>query len=98
MGDEANHQHCMHKFIDLANELQSEGFNVQLITAALMAASGIYATYSVAGNDGALNPSGVDKVVDRYRLNLEHIQEAKKQEATKKQEAMEAAKAEERKL
>ena len=98
MGDEANHQHCTHKFIDLANELKSEGFDIKLISAALMSASGIYATYTAAGNDGALNPSGVDKVVELYRVNLEHIQSAKKNEVTRKQEAMEAARAEERKL
>ena len=98
MGDEANHQHCTHKFIDLANELKGEGFNIQLISAALMSASGIYATYSAAGNDGALNPTGVDKVVELYRINLEHIQQLKKDEVLKKQEAMQAAKTEERKL
>ena len=45
-----------------------------------MAASGIYATYSVAGNAGALEPTGVDKVVAMYRHNLEHIQKRKKEE------------------
>ena len=45
-----------------------------------MSASGVYATYTAAGNKGALNPSGVDKVVEVYRRNLEHVQEAKKAE------------------
>jgi hypothetical protein len=94
VGDRDNHNHCTHKFIDLANELKGEGFDAKLISAALMSASGIYATYSVAGNDGALNPSGVDKVVDTYRRNLEHIQKLKKDEALGKQEAMKAAGAE----
>jgi hypothetical protein len=76
--DRASHTHCTHKFIGLANELKDEGYDIQLISAALMSASGIYATYASAGNEGGLQPSGVDKVVMMYRRNLEHIQEAKK--------------------
>jgi hypothetical protein len=82
MSDQQNHQYCTEKFIDLANELKDEGMSVQLVSAALMAASGIYATYTAAGNTGALEPSGVDKVVNLYRKNLEFIQDRKKQELT----------------
>ncbi len=80
MTDRASHDHCTNKFIELANELRQEGFDPQLVSAALMAASGIYVTYVTAGNDGGLQPSGVDKVVMMYRRNLEHIQERKKAE------------------
>ena len=80
MNDRESHNKCTHKFIDLANELRAEGHNEQLVSAALMAASGIYATYISAGNDGGLQPSGVDKVVMMYRRNLEYIQERKKEE------------------
>lgn len=80
MSDRESHQHCTEKFIELANQLKDEGMDVQLVSAALMSASGIYATFSVAGNTGALNESGVDKVVAAYRRNLEHIQERKKVE------------------
>ena len=80
MTDQASHDHCTHKFIDLANEMKDEGHDPQLVSAALMAASGIYATYVTAGNTGGLQPSGVDKVVMMYRRNLEHIQERKKAE------------------
>lgn len=80
MGDKENHNHCTHKFIDLANELKEQGQDPQLVSAALMAASGIYATYVTAGNTGGLEPSGVDKVVMMYRRNLEHIQDRKKAE------------------
>jgi hypothetical protein len=78
MTDRASHQHCTHKFIELANSLKDEGYEPHLISAALMAASGVYATYVSAGNEGGLQPSGVDKVVMMYRRNLEHIQELKK--------------------
>ena len=80
MSDREKHDHCTHKFIDLANELKDQGYDTQLISAALMAASGVYATYITAGNTGGLQPSGVDKVVMMYRRNLEHIQERKKAE------------------
>lgn len=78
MGDRESHNHCTHKFIELANELKDKGYEPQLISAALMAASGVYATFVTAGNEGGLQPSGVDKVVMMYRRNLEHIQERKK--------------------
>jgi len=78
--DRASHNHCTHKFIELANAMKDEGYDPQLISAAMMSASGVYATFVSAGNDGGLQPSGVDKVVMMYRRNLEHIQELKKAE------------------
>ena len=80
MGDRENHQQCTTKFIDLANKLKDAGHDTQLVSAALMSASGIYATYTAAGNSGALETSGVDKVTNMYRRNLEHIQARKKEE------------------
>lgn len=80
MSDKDNHNQCTHKFIDLANELKEQGQDPNLISAALMSASGIYATYTTAGNKGGLEPSGIDKVVMTYRRSLEHIQERKKAE------------------
>ena len=80
MGDRESHNHCTQKFIELANEMKDEGYDTKLVSAALMSASGIYATYVSAGNEGGLQPSGVDKVVMMFRRNLEHIQEIKKTE------------------
>jgi len=74
------HETCTHRFIELANEMQKEQIGQELISAALMAASGIYTTYTIAGNSGGLNPSGIDKVVQTYRNNLEHIQARKREE------------------
>jgi hypothetical protein len=75
-----NHNICTTRFIKLANELKDLGYDPQLVSAALMAASGIYATFITAGNKGGLQPSGVDKVVMMFRRNLEHIQERKREE------------------
>lgn len=80
MNDQERHQQCTQRFIDLANEMKDEEIDIRLISAALMSASGIYATYTAAGNAGALEPTGVDKVVAVYRQTLEHIQQRKKDE------------------
>jgi len=80
VSDDQTQQHddCMQRFIDLANAMKDEGVPVNVVSWALMTASGTYATYSVVGNDGGLNPSGVDKVVDAYKQNLTNIQALRK--------------------
>jgi hypothetical protein len=89
LSDNEKHQRCTEKFIDLANSLKDEGFDTKLVSAALMSASGIYATYVAAGNTGALEPSGVEKVANLYRHNLENIQVRKKAELTQAQQETE---------
>ena len=78
MDDLEKHRYCTNKFIELANELKDENITPELVSGALMTASGIYATFVAAGNRGALEPSGVDKVVAVYRRTLEHHQKMKK--------------------
>ncbi len=79
--DSENHLQCMERFIELANTMKNDGVPTRVVSAALMTASGVYATYSVAGNSGGLNPSGVEKVAAAYKQNLENIQRAKREEA-----------------
>lgn len=68
-------------FIDLANKLSKEdGQDMKLVSAALMAASGIYATFVAAGNDGFLAPGGVEKVATVFKNNLLYIQDRKREE------------------
>jgi len=78
MDDMEKHRYCTNKFIELANQLKDEQVDPKLVSGALMTASGIYATFVAAGNQGALEPTGVDKVVALYRRTLEHHQEVKK--------------------
>ena len=80
MDDQEKHRYCTNKFIELANQMKDDEIDIRVVSAALMAASGIYATYMAAGNAGALEPTGVDKVVAAYRQTLEHIQKRKKEE------------------
>jgi hypothetical protein len=78
VNEQERHRYCTNKFIELANQLKDEKIDPTLVSGALMTASGIYATFVAAGNQGALEPSGVDKVVALYRRTLEHHQEVKK--------------------
>jgi len=76
--DQEKHRYCTNKFIELANQMKDEKIDPSLVSGSLMTASGIYATFVAAGNQGALEPSGVDKVVALYRRTLEHHQDVKK--------------------
>jgi len=78
MNEKDSYNECMHKFINLANEMKDQGHDTQLVSAALMMSSSAYSTFVAVGNSGGLEPSGVDKIVDVYRLNLERIQEQRK--------------------
>lgn len=81
MNDQEKHKYCTNKFIELANDLKKEDIDVAMVSGSLMTASCIYATYVAAGNNGALESSGVDKVVQIYRRTLEHHQAFKKAQA-----------------
>ena len=83
MNDQEQHQYCTNKFIELANQLKKEKIDPALVSGSLMTASGVYATYVAAGNDGALEPGGIDKVVAVYRRTLEHHQVTKKDQMMK---------------
>lgn len=74
------HNRATSRFIDLANQLAAEEGDPKLVSAALMAASGIYATFTTAGNEGFLGPGGVNQVAELYKKNLGYIQERKRAE------------------
>lgn len=75
---EKQHQYCTNRFIELANKLKDEKIDPALVSGALMTASGIYATFVAAGNNGTLEESGIEKVTAVYRRTLEHYQRVKK--------------------
>lgn len=76
-----NHAKCVDRFIELANAMKDEGLVPGAVSHALMSASGIYATYAIAGNSNGLNQAGVEKLAEVYKSNLENIQESKKEQA-----------------
>jgi hypothetical protein len=75
------HQACMERFIELANTMKNEGIGVDVVSWSLMSASALHAIYSVAGNDGGLTESGIDKIADAYKQNLAKIQALKQRQA-----------------
>lgn len=83
MNDQEQHHYCTNKFVELANQLRKEEIDPSMVSGALMTAAGVYATYVAAGNEGALEPSGVDKVVAVFRRTLEHHQKVKKAQLLK---------------
>ena len=72
---------CVNRFIDLANEMKEEGKSLQLISSGLMTACGLYSTYVVTGNDGALGDSGVEKMAALFQEELAQVQRAKIEQA-----------------
>jgi hypothetical protein len=77
--DRKLHTQCMNRFIDLANSMKDEGIDIQVISHALMSASGVYTTYTLGGNEGGLTESGIEKVSLVYKRELERIQQSKKE-------------------
>ncbi|MEQ8261950.1 DUF3144 domain-containing protein [Pseudohaliea sp.] len=75
------HQACMERFIELANSMKNEGIGVDVVSWSLMSASALHAIYSVAGNDGGLTESGIEKITDAYKQNLTKIQALKQRQA-----------------
>ena len=73
----------INRFIDLANGLKDEGFDVNVVATALMSASCVYSTYAAGGNEGGLTESGVDKVTEAYKKELTRIQQVKRANAGK---------------
>lgn len=75
------HNQAMAEFIQMANSMVNDkGFDMKLVSAALMGASGVYATFTAAGNQGFLAPGGIERVAEMYRKNLAYIQDRKKEE------------------
>ena len=74
-------QDAIQAFIDLANEMKNDGASIELISTALMRACAVYSTYAVAGNQGALHQSGVEKLEKLFGQQLAVVQKAKLAEA-----------------
>ena len=74
-------QEAINAFINLANEMKNDGASIQFVSTALMRACAVYATYVIAGNDGALKESGIEKLSEVFAQELNVIQEAKIAEA-----------------
>ena len=81
MSGPESQQHAINAFIELANEMKNDGASIQFVSTALMRACAVYSTYVVAGNDGALRKSGIDKLKQLFAQELDVIQRAKLRQA-----------------
>ena len=73
-----DYRRCTQRFIELANVMKGENLEPGLVSQALMSASSVYATYAVAGNEGGLTESGIEKLSSLSRASLEEVQKNKK--------------------
>ena len=71
------HQEAMNRFIELANQMNEEGIQRNLVGAALLTAAGLYSSFVVGGNDGGLNESGIEKLTTMFKRELERVEAAK---------------------
>jgi hypothetical protein len=76
--DAETHKQGVQQFIDLANAMKNAGTDIKIVSAALMSASALYASFLAGGNEGGLTDSGVEKVSAVYKRELERIQQIKK--------------------
>ena len=81
MSGRQTQQEAINAFINLANEMKDNGASIQFVSTALMRACAVYATYVVAGNEGALKEGGIEKLSGVFAQELNVIQEAKLAEA-----------------
>ncbi len=80
MSDQDQQMQATNKFIELANEMKEQGMPIHVVSWSMLTAAAVYSTFSVAGNTGGLNPSGVDKVVISFRDCMKQVQEARKRD------------------
>ena len=73
------HLDCVNRFIAIANAMKDDGIDINVVSGALMTASGLYASYVAGGNEGGLTDSGVEKVSTVYKNELERIQKLKQE-------------------
>ena len=68
-------------FVKLANAMTEDGVPMAVVSSAFMTACATYSTFVVAGNDGALRESGVEKLRDIFATELAAIQRLKIEQA-----------------
>lgn len=76
--DSRQYQRLVNRFVALANNMQDEGLDPRMVSDAMMFASGTFATYVMAGNQGGLTETGIDQVAARFRTRLAQVQVSKK--------------------
>ena len=81
--EEELHAQCLERFLDLANTINGEGIDSRIVSSGLMTASAIYATYTLAGNEGSLTDKGTEKLAEAYKDQVDQVQRAKRERRQK---------------
>lgn len=89
MSEIEQHQQAIKEFIDTANNMKDKGVSTKVVSSAMMTANAVYASYSVAGNEGALTDSGIEKITKAFAEKLAQVREIRKAEAAAKGAAIE---------
>ena len=79
---EQDHMMAVQRFLELANTLAAEGLSTNVVSAALMTASGTYSTFSHVGDSGVLTEDEINQFTDSYRSQLSYIQQIKRERNT----------------
>jgi hypothetical protein len=87
MSEIEQHRKAINDFINFANKMKDEGVSVKVVSSAFMTANAIYASYSVAGNEGALTDSGVEKMTKAFADKLVQVRQAREVEAKLKSDS-----------
>ena len=80
--EEEFHAQCLQRFLDLANTINGEGIDSRIVSSGLMTASAIYATYTLAGNEGKHDRdegkgcSLDDRKPSAHRANADRLQQS----------------------
>lgn len=74
-------QEAIDAFIKLANEMKDNGASIQVVATGLMRACAVYSTYVIAGNQGALRQTGIEKLSELFAQELDVVQKAKLSDA-----------------
>ena len=74
-------QEAISAFIELANEMKDSGASIQFVSTALMRACAVYSTYVIAGNQGALRQTGIEKLSELFAQELDVVQKSKLSDA-----------------
>ncbi len=87
MNEREQHMKAINDFIHFANKMKDDGIPVKVVSSAMLSATAVYASYAVAGNEGALTDSGVEKMKDVFAEKLVQVRDARQQEAAAKEAA-----------
>ena len=77
----SSQQDAINAFINVANDMKNDGASIQFVSTALMRACAVYSTYVIAGNEGALRQTGIEKLSELFAQELDVVQKAKLSEA-----------------